>query len=233
MNENIYSGEGFGRQHCAGADFPRHRHSIGYMCVILSGGLVEAGDAGRFRAGPGDVLVHKPFEAHLDLLGVKGAELLNLPVVPGLLEGLISIGDPDAVARLAERSPVEASKAVAASFSESVGERDWPDVLAASLRRSPSFSIREWARRHGLAPETVSRGFRQAYGTTPRRYLAEARTRRAWFALSAGTQSLAEIAFDLGFADQSHMTRSLTRMTGLSPGKWRPRTSSQFKTRRP
>ena len=223
MNENIYSGKRFGRKHCARADFPRHRHPLGYMCVILSGGLLEAGDAGRFRAGPGDVLVHKPFGAHLNLLGPKGAELLNLPIVPGLPEGLISICDADMVARLAERCPLDASKAVAAAFSKSLGESDWPDVLAASLSKSASFSIREWARRHGLKPEMVSRGFRKAYGTTPRRYFAEARARRAWFALSEADKSLADIALDAGFADQSHMTRSVTGMTGLSPGKWRSR----------
>lgn len=221
MNENIYTGKWYGRERCAGADFPRHRHGFGYMCVILSGGLDEAGDSGRFRARAGDVLVHKPFEAHLDLLGLAGAEVLNLPLVPGLPEGLISVDDPDSIARLAERSPMAASRAVAACFSGRGGESDWPDLLAESLRRPGSFSIRSWAGRHGLAPETVSRGFRQAYGTTPRRYRAEARTRRAWFEVSAGAQPLAEIAFDLGFADQSHMTRSLTAMTGLSPGKWR------------
>jgi AraC-like DNA-binding protein len=136
---------------------------------------------------------------------------------------MISIGDPDAIVRLAERCPAEASKAIAACFSKTAGKLDWPDLLAASLRKSASFSISHWARRHGLTPETVSRGFRHAYGTTPRRYLAEARTRRAWIAVSAGTRSLADIALDLGFADQAHMTRSLTGMTGLPPGKWRRR----------
>ena len=33
--------------------------------------------------------------------------------------------------------------------------------------------------------------------------------------------SLADAAFDAGFADQSHMTRQFKRAFGLSPGRWR------------
>jgi AraC family transcriptional regulator len=32
---------------------------------------------------------------------------------------------------------------------------------------------------------------------------------------------LAEIALDCGFSEQSHFTRTFTRMVGTSPGEWR------------
>ena len=50
----------------AGTVMQRHRHAIGYVAVVLAGGYLEAGDAGRRRVGPGDALVHRPFEGHLD-----------------------------------------------------------------------------------------------------------------------------------------------------------------------
>jgi hypothetical protein len=37
---------------------PRHRHLQRYAAIVLSGGYVEAGDAGRMRVRAGDVLVH-------------------------------------------------------------------------------------------------------------------------------------------------------------------------------
>lgn len=49
-----------GRELCDAGDLPRHRHSAGYMTLVLAGGYDEAGDVGRFRVGPGDLLVHRP-----------------------------------------------------------------------------------------------------------------------------------------------------------------------------
>ena len=222
MQESFYKGDRYGRERCDAGDFPRHRHAFGYICVILSGRFIEAGDAGRFRAGPGDALIHRPFEAHLDLFGLNSADVLNLPMIDPLPEaGLIRIEDPDMIARIAERDPFAASEAVTACLSQHRGEEDWPDLLAADLRSGRDSSIGDWAREHGLAPATVSRGFRLAYGTSPARYRAEARGRRAWHALANSSRPLAEVAFELGFADQPHMTRALTAITGLPPGKWR------------
>jgi AraC-like DNA-binding protein len=34
-------------------------------------------------------------------------------------------------------------------------------------------------------------------------------------------QSISEIAFASGFADQSHMTRVFLRKVGITPGEWR------------
>lgn len=222
VNDNIYCGDRYGRERCEGGKLPRHRHAFGYICVILGGRFVEAGDAGRFRAEPGDALVHPRFEAHLDSFGANGSDVLNLPLVEGLPgEGLVRVDDVDAVARIAETDPFAASRAIAAHYRAAPAEQDWPDRLAGDLRRRPGLEIGRWAAEHGLTPAGVSRGFRQVYGTSPARYRAEARARRAWRDVAAGGRSLADIAFDLGFADQSHMTRALTEITGLPPGKWR------------
>jgi AraC-like DNA-binding protein len=43
---------------------------------------------------------------------------------------------------------------------------------------------------------------------------------RAWLAL-AGRRPLADIAAETGFADQPHMTRAITALTGVSPRAWR------------
>jgi AraC-like DNA-binding protein len=39
--------------------------------------------------------------------------------------------------------------------------------------------------------------------------------------LLQGKQSVSEIAYASGFADQSHMTRVFLRKVGISPGEWR------------
>jgi len=72
----------------------------------------------------------------------------------------------------------------------------------------------------GLAAESVSRGFRRAYGVTPRRYRLEARARRALGMIGDCRMSLAAIAQECGFADQPHLTRTLSSITGRTPGQW-------------
>ncbi len=222
MKQEPYDGRHFGLARWDDGVFGRHRHAFGYVCIVLRGRFTEAGDVGRFRAEPGDVLIHRPYEAHLDLLSTRGADLLNLPLTEDFPSvGRIRIEDPDRVARLAERDPFAAAQAAVASHQVMAGESDWPDLLAAELRGRRRLAIGDWARRHGLTPEAVSRGFRKAYGTTPIRYRAEARARRAWHAVATTERPLVELAFELGFADQAHMTRAFREVTGRPPSHWR------------
>jgi AraC-like DNA-binding protein len=80
-----------------------------------------------------------------------------------------------------------------------------------------------------LAPATVSRGFRAVFGTTPVRYRADARARRAWRVITNGRDPLVDVALACGFADQAHMTRGVLGLTGAPPSAWRA-ASIEFKT---
>ena len=44
-------------QHSPCEQLPRHPHDEAFAAVLLSGGYVEAGDTGRHRLEPGDVVV--------------------------------------------------------------------------------------------------------------------------------------------------------------------------------
>ncbi|HEX8573677.1 MAG TPA: helix-turn-helix domain-containing protein [Allosphingosinicella sp.] len=213
-----------GRELCDAGDLPRHRHSAGYMTLIIAGGYGEAGDVGRFQVRPGDLLVHRPFEAHRNAFGRRSAEVLNLPLVDcPHLAAFNRVADPDSIVHLAERNPIAAARAAAAAAAPAPGEDDWPDSLATALRtRADLFRIGHWARERGLAPASVSRGFRRLFGTSPERYRAEARARLAWSRIVRTGQPLATIACDVGFADQAHMTRFVGAVTGRSPARWRP-----------
>ena len=81
--------------------------------------------------------------------------------------------------------------------------------------------IGDWAREHGLADATVSRGFSQVYGVSPSAFRAEVRGRLAWRRIVDAGQALTELAYELGFADQAHMTRAVRAITGKPPRAWR------------
>jgi AraC-like DNA-binding protein len=213
-----------------GAAIARHRHREGYVTVILSGGYVEAGFDGRRNFIAGDVVAHGPYDAHLDHVAISGAELINLPLPSGPdLPAAFTVEDVDAVARLAERDAFAAVLSLRPK--EMIASRDdWVDLLAAELVSSPSLRLDHWAEQMGFAAETLSRGFRSAYGVTPARYRLEARTRRAMSLIEGTDLGLAAIAADCDFSDQSHLTRTILQLTGQAPGHWR-RKSISFKNR--
>lgn len=206
----------------AGGRMERHRHSHGYAAVVLSGGYVEAGDRGRFQARPGQVLIHGAWESHMDAVSGAGAVVLNLPLVGDVGFGAGLVDDPDALARAAERDMVEAGALLRRTLRPfDDGLDDWPDALARALRRDPDIALEAWAEAAGLAPATVSRGFRQAFGASPRRYRAEQRALKAADALLRRDDPPAALAAELGFVDQAHMSRAVAALTGLPPGRLR------------
>jgi AraC-like DNA-binding protein len=174
-------------------------------------------------------VVHRAFDAHLDLVGERGAVVLNLPLPRGTaLPTAFRIEDPDMIARTAERDPIAAALSLVPA-AEVQSQNDWPDRLASEMADSSADLLRFWARVNGLAPETLSRRFRKAFGVTPAAYRAELRAHRAFELIREGNVPLAAIAADCGFADQPHLTRAIKRLTGHSPGSWRRR-SIPFKT---
>ena len=77
----------------------------------------------------------------------------------------------------------------------------------------------------GHTPFHVSRVFRRATGTTLTQHRNEVRVAAAIDRLAQGDQRLADLAAELGFADQSHLARVLRRSVRLSPGRLRQRLS--------
>lgn len=212
----------------------RHCHDDPFVAVVLRGGYQEAGDEGRWNVRAGDVLIHHAFESHLDRFDSSGAEVLVLPVPTGLSQVRTMRGrvtDLDLLARLAERDLFAAQASLAEQFTAAaVSTIDWPDALAADLRAMCDLPFGHWAEQVGVRAETLSRGFRLAYGCSPKAYRASVRTRAAVSALLGGDTPLAHIAHQLGYADQAHMTRAVTELTGFPPGIWRRR-SIGFNTR--
>ncbi len=201
-----------------------HKHDAAYVALVIAGGYEEAGDRGRFRTEPGHALFHASFEAHLDRFLPQGAVVLNLslPERISFRPGLSEIPDLDAVVRTAEKSR-EGALELLLSSAHAVPRKaaDWPDELAQDIIERPSLKLGLWSRQRGLAPWTVSRGFRQVFGVSPEAFRVRARARQAWELICVTDTSLASIAGQVGFADQAHMCRGVRQLTGSSPRSWK------------
>jgi AraC family transcriptional regulator len=67
--------------------------------------------------------------------------------------------------------------------------------------------------------------FTQSTGIPPYKYVLQQRVDRAKQLLRKSQKSLSEIALDCGFADQSHLSRHFTKLTKISPKKYRNRSN--------
>ena len=202
-----------------GSRFARHHHLNGYAAVLVEGECEEAGDQGRFRVYPGQVLAHGPFDGHADRIGTKGALFINIPLCTALPSAFGSVSDLDGLIRAFERDAAYAEWLLHQQFVPLDHAADWPDLLAKDLSTGSFSSLGNWAADHGLWPGSVSRGFRLAYGVSPKRYRLEQMARRAALQILRCDASLAEVALQAGFADQPHMTRTLATLFGLPPRK--------------
>jgi AraC family transcriptional regulator len=69
----------------------------------------------------------------------------------------------------------------------------------------------------GMSPDHFTRLFKESTGQSPHQYVVEARVRKAKELLTTGKFTISEAAFQVGFADQSHLTRHFKRVFGLPP----------------
>jgi AraC-like DNA-binding protein len=89
--------------------------------------------------------------------------------------------------------------------------------LADDLVGTPSLS--ELAAIVGLSRYQLLRRFERIYGMAPFEWQRQVRVERARGLIGTGS-SLAQVAVDCGFADQSHMTRAFVGHFGFTPGAW-------------
>jgi len=82
-------------------------------------------------------------------------------------------------------------------------------------------SLSELAAEARLSLRHLGRAFRVTMGQSPHQYVLRQRIERARGLIEAGDFSLAEIAGQVGFADQSQLTHTFRRVIGTTPGQYR------------
>lgn len=91
-------------------------------------------------------------------------------------------------------------------------------MLAERLIEPPS--LEELAAAVNLSPFHFARVFRRATGLPPNAWLKQRRLEQARALLKTGCTAVA-VAMQLGFADQSHLSRQFKQVYGVSPGEYR------------
>jgi AraC-like DNA-binding protein len=95
-------------------------------------------------------------------------------------------------------------------------------VLATYLKEHAvtEVSLDTLCKRSGYSPGHLIRSFKHYFGLTPHAYLINYRIQRGQQDLKRG-KPIAEIAHDVGFADQPHFQRTFKRLLAATPKQYR------------
>ena len=86
---------------------------------------------------------------------------------------------------------------------------------------SEELSLEELARVARLSPFHFSRLFKTGTGLAPHQYVLQCRVEEAKRLLRHSQLEIADIAYRLGFRDQSHFTARFRKIAGATPRQWR------------
>lgn len=238
-------------RHTGRRDFPRHSHCLAYFCLLLSGGYSERIAGRVLAQQPMTLVYHPPDTDHKDEVGERGARMFSVEVDERWIERLreegkarldlavLSSGEPlwlasrlyrelragDDCSGLAIEGLVLELLAATGRLARTDERRPpgWLPRVEALLRDRfrESLSLDDLAAEAGVHPAHLSRTFRRFRGRTPGEYVQELRVRAVCQGLADRDRPLADLAFEAGFADQSHCTRVFKSLTGTTPGAFR------------
>jgi AraC family transcriptional regulator len=225
-------------QHPAGLAIDRHSHDRAKLAILLDGGATERIGVDLVEHGRLELVARPRFCAHENQYHAEGARslLVELEDLPGAVPtrpldpGLARHhGRRLAAAFHACRS--ERARLARAAIREAVlalGEAPMPrtpawlerarELLFAQIVRPPRLD--ELARSVGVHPVHLAQSFRRRWNIAPLGYVRAHRVFRAVELIARGSP-LADVAAEVGFADQSHMTRAIQRARRASPGTLR------------
>jgi AraC family transcriptional regulator len=220
---------------------PPHAHEPATLNIVLDGEYRETIGQGTVRShGPATIIAKPAGAVHANELGAAPVECLVVELGTDEVSG-VAIHRSAGVARYGGRLRAElirvdeftgmAAEALVLELlaelhrtAEPAPERRNLWLLRARdlLHDEPGpATLGSLAQRIGMHPVYIARAFRGRYGCSVGEYARHLRVERARRLLHHTRQSLAEIALQAGYSDQSHLTRDFRRAFGLSPGAYR------------
>jgi len=238
--------------------FRDHEHPAVHACLVLDGGFQERDGAGWRDVGPGCVRVSAAARHDIDF-GPSGARCLLLELAPdsdaptdalrrlarprflaadpwlvrlaGRIDGAVTLVDP---ARAIVLDGL-ATELLAQLERRLKGRRSSPPPWLDRVRHHVedvrgSVTVAALAREAGVHRVHMARVFREHVGVPVTEYARRVRLAVAQRLLASSALPLSRVAARAGFADQSHLTRTMRAMTGTTPGAARRAALHPFKT---
>jgi AraC family transcriptional regulator len=223
----------------------------GRLCVIMAGEMTETGRARLIRYRPADLVYKPPEErprlsfgdgvrtvtvelapdrlADLDKAGLSlGRSFRHASATAAALGARISaeLLHRDELTPLVVEGLALELLAEACRLAQPVRRPGGPRWLRQVRERLHSeftrrLTLAECAREAGVHPVHLAQSFSAHYGESFGQCIRRLRIDLASRELAETPKSIADIALDSGFCDQSHLTRAFKRIRGLTPAGFR------------
>ena len=232
-----------------GLNIPSHAHERGKICLLVQGRYYERIGRKTIHYRPFHCVYHPPGFDHTDGVGEEGMRLLSLSFATSLFDGFHTHPiDLSPLRELTGRRQVwnilrlfTAGRSLLPVEIEAAAVNIITDIVSTSTkipesRRSlcaardfimenyrSNVTLAEVAHAVDLHPVYLGQLFTREVRQTLGDFVNDLRVRSAAEDLSSGSISLADIAIQNGFYDQSHFNRVFSRKVGVSPGAFRRR----------
>ncbi len=232
------------------ASIKRHFHPHPYFSILICGSYRETYGGGVRECGPATAVLHPPGEEHADCFLDAGGCIFRFEIADPESDRSLSRGMWDATevrngrvrclaarlyreSRTPDRFSPLAAEALALEIlgeasrggfmGDESGKPRWLIQATELLREAlpESLTVRRIATVVGVHPVHLARVFRRNYGCSIGEYVRKWRVEVASRQLAKSTRPIAEIAASAGFADQSHLCRTLKALGGLAPKEFR------------
>jgi AraC family transcriptional regulator len=232
-------------------EVPRHTHEDAHFFLVVRGAYITSARNTASVCPPATLLFNPVGTTHRDRFYTRGGRFFTVSIRPenlnrvqdgvGLFDHAIGLRDGQA-SWLAARLYKEFK--VMDKLSPLIMEGMALELLAHAARRetrpgktppawlrlayelihdrcAEAVTVGEIAKTVGVHPFHLTRTFRKFFHCSPGEYLRRCRLRTASELLRHSQTSLAEIALQCGFSDQSQFTKSFKRNSGMTPGEFR------------
>jgi AraC family transcriptional regulator len=234
-----------------GLTAPPHVHALPYFGLLLGGSYDEHLGRASVSFAPLSFVFHPSREVRYGQVGGGGARLFHVEIEPDLIEPLRDEGGlPDHSVDAHAGPLVSLSQHLYREFRLADASSDLTiegislEILGTLLRSHAragrirtawleqardrlhadlggTLTVKALAAELGVSPVRLARAFRRVHGESLGTYHRRLRIRRACERLRDGDATLAEVALETGFSDQSHFTRVFRRLTGTTPAAYR------------
>lgn len=228
-----------------------HCHENAFFTFILQGEIIEANKNKHYHCSPGSLLFHSWQEPHYNVQSDSFMRCLLIEFDKNCfddyafdinaLQGSFSIENPDIkfllykVFRETRIDDDVAATSIRMLLFKALGqmlrfeqiEKNtkplWAKKLKEILRDSyaEKLSLRNLSNELNIHPVHLSRGFPKYFRCTFGEYVRKIRVEKSLSLLPNKNLSLTEIAFNCGFADQSHFLRCFKQINGITPSDYR------------
>ena len=228
-----------------------HYHENAYFTLILEGRVIEGNRKEVYQCPPGTLLFHNWQESHYNIKPKEYTRGFHIEIETEwfkaheldlrVSQGSIKLARPDikiGAYNILKESKIadETSKMAIDSLLVNVFSQmnnteekqyqtlpSWVATLRAILHEATSedWTLVSLAQTAGIHPAHLSRQFSKYFGSNLGDYIRYIKVEKAVALLTRKNVSLTDIAYDCGFADQSHFTRCFKSVYRLNPSRFR------------